>query len=230
MYFWDMDNPAAYNNRMGRYKTRREREFIESIVPAEPRRILDIGGGSGRFAIPLHDAGHRLSVVDMNADAIGFLKQQRPEIDARVGDFTQIEFGPTAPFDIALCVEVLLYVRDWPAFFARVHSLLAEGGVFIFTATNRWSWRSVLQRLKVNLSGGKDYDYSIYSIGEYRNIIEGAQFRIDRVDGFVWCPCRLDSNNLLVDVCAAAEKTLRLNRFISQSPWLLYAVRKNSAV
>ena len=34
-----------------------------------PLRVLDVGGGSGMFAVPLAQLGHEVTVVDPSADA-----------------------------------------------------------------------------------------------------------------------------------------------------------------
>ncbi len=227
-YFWDVENPAAYNNRMGHYKTRRESELIQSYITVPGRRILDVGGGSGRFAIPLHEAGHDLRVIDLNAEAIRLLRLRCPQIVSETADFMSWDPQGEGSFDLVLAMEMLLYVKDWPAFFAKVHSMLSPGGVVLFTATNRSSWRTMLERVKSRLARATDYHYSIFTPRQYDEIVREAGFEIDRVEGFLWCPCTLSSDNPLVDVCAWMEKTLGLVRFTAQSPWLFYAIRKQS--
>ena len=52
-YPYDMEDPLVYRNKMGRYKTERQLSFIRRFLSREVVRALDIGGGSGRLAIPL---------------------------------------------------------------------------------------------------------------------------------------------------------------------------------
>jgi hypothetical protein len=52
-YIWDVSNPRTYNNRSGCYKFQRERGFIVNHGANPLERILDIGGGSGRYAVDL---------------------------------------------------------------------------------------------------------------------------------------------------------------------------------
>ena len=52
-YYPDFANSTI----MGKYLTKKEKEFISIILEEEGldnSLLLDIGGGSGRFAIPLH--------------------------------------------------------------------------------------------------------------------------------------------------------------------------------
>jgi hypothetical protein len=57
-YLWDIENPEGYANVMGRYRTRKELAFLLGHVVGERLRILDVGGGSGRHAVPLAERGH----------------------------------------------------------------------------------------------------------------------------------------------------------------------------
>lgn len=56
-YNWDVSDPLAYNNKMGHYKTKIENDFILKYLTKGCNTILDIGGGSGRFAIPIYNLG-----------------------------------------------------------------------------------------------------------------------------------------------------------------------------
>jgi len=75
-YLWDEDNPLGYKNRMGLYKTKMELEFIKSCLPNHKLEILDIGGGSGRFALPLSKLNHDVTTIDISKDAIDLAKHK----------------------------------------------------------------------------------------------------------------------------------------------------------
>ncbi|MEK7795283.1 MAG: class I SAM-dependent methyltransferase [Candidatus Hydrogenedentota bacterium] len=217
---WDVNNPRAYNNRMGRYKTQAEWEFIQRHLPDRPLRILDIGGSSGRFALPLAELGHHVTVIDIAENALAILREKgHPNIAVHCGDVLQFE--PDFKFDAALAIESAVYI-NLPWLLAKVNSLLAGGAPFLFTHLNRASWRYFAQGL---LNRGATR-YPIYTPSELRVMIEAANFRVEAVMGFVWMPFRFNSNSPLVSVFAAAERVLGLRRWIHQSPWLFYAARK----
>jgi len=52
-----------------------------------------------------------------------------------VGDLTELDFGHKR-FDLINATEVVEHVRDPSAFFAKLASLLAPGGVFLYTTGN----------------------------------------------------------------------------------------------
>ena len=46
------------------------------IAAGTPLRVLDVGGGSGIFAVPLARLGHEVTVVDPSADALATLARR----------------------------------------------------------------------------------------------------------------------------------------------------------
>ncbi|MFZ2445290.1 MAG: class I SAM-dependent methyltransferase [Syntrophobacteraceae bacterium] len=204
---------------MGHYKTKLELEFIyKHLKPG--MKILDIGGGSGRFAIPLSNSGHELTLIDINEEAVQLAKTRCDKIDYIVGDFLHTNIDRL--FDIAIAIEVLVYAEDLSVAFSKVRDLLVTNGLFIFTAPNRLSWRNAGRRM---LSRNA-HKYTEMSPAEYSRIIDTHHFQIESVEGFMWIPCSLSSNSRLVDIFSNLESKFYLNRFLSQSPWLLYAIRR----
>jgi SAM-dependent methyltransferase len=81
--------------------------------------VVDVGGGTGGFAVPLAELGHSVTVVDPSPDALAAL--QRRAADAGVGGRIRAEQGDagalapvvgTASADLLLCHGVLEYVDD----------------------------------------------------------------------------------------------------------------------
>lgn len=221
-YEWDIEDPKGYNNKMGNYRTKSEFDFIKKYL-RKRMKILDIGGGSGRFAIPLKEKGHDVTVIDKNREAIDILTKRCSEIKYIINEFNYVEIDEE--FDLIISIEVLLYIKDWSNIFKKVYSLLSNNGVFIFTATNKFSWRTILREIG---SSKKDLDYIMMSISKYSEIIHQNGFRIDCIEGFYWIPLKVDSNSKFVDIFSYIEKKIRLKYWIAQSPWLLVAVNKNS--
>lgn len=224
MYLWDIENKSTYNNRMGRYKTQSEFEFISKYIKSS-QMILDIGGGSGRLAIPFNQDGNKITVVDRDAEALSILRQRCPKITTVATDFIEWDYEEKRSFDIILSIEVLLYIKDWETYFNKVRNLLKDDGVFIFTATNKNSWRTILQRWREGQKA--NYNYSVFSLNSYQIIIEKSSFKIDNGYGFLWIPCPINSNSMLVVFFSKLEKILHLNQFLKQSPWLIFALKKN---
>ncbi|MFI6010399.1 methyltransferase [Streptomyces sp. NPDC051243] len=120
-------------------------DALDRRVKATGRQALDVldtGGGSGNFAVPLARLGHRVTVVDPSPNALFALERRAAEADVadRVhgvqgdvhGLFDVVERGG---YDVVLCHGVLEYVDD-PAEGVRntVAALRAEGVLSLLAA------------------------------------------------------------------------------------------------
>ncbi|MCU1615447.1 MAG: Methyltransferase type 11 [Frankiales bacterium] len=118
---------------------------LDPVVAAgRSLRVLDVGGGSGMFAVPLARLGHDVTVVDPSADALATL-QRRAET-AGVGRLVrgvqgdgdllhQVLAGPA--YDLALCHSVLEVVDDPAGTLRQIAGALRPGGLVSVATVNR---------------------------------------------------------------------------------------------
>ena len=207
---------------MGRYKTARELVFILDYVRGKNLAILDVGGGSGRFAVPLAKRGHRVTVADISEEALNLLRERNvPGISTMHGDFLSHAFEQN--FDAVTAIESIQCITSVPfaELFVRIHALLKHGGWFVFTALNDRSWRYALRALR-----GNYLEYNVAEPSAYEAALRAAGFCDVHVEGFVWMPFTVTSNSPFVPVFAAMERGLGLGRWIKQSPWLMIAAKR----
>jgi SAM-dependent methyltransferase len=105
---------------------------------AGPARIVDVGGGTGGFAVPLAELGHRVEVIDPSPDALAALDRRAREADVadritgQQGDLADladiVEAGQGGQVDLVLCHGVLEIVDDPAAALATIASVLRPGG------------------------------------------------------------------------------------------------------
>ncbi len=223
-YQWDIENPKGYANAMGRYKTDKELAFVLDHVIGEQKHILDLGGGSGRFAIPLADRGHHVTVVDISEDALRRLRRRnRSRISIHCADFLVHTFE--RQFDMVLAIESIQYFTSvsLEALFTKIHSTLLPGGRFVFTELNSRSWRYALHTLRER----KRLHEKVAAPEEYKTALRDVGFELLSMEGFVWMPFTVSSNSRLVPLFESIEHALHLNRWIAQSPWLLIAAARS---
>lgn len=129
---------------------------LDPVVGAgRPLRVLDVGGGSGNFAVPLARLGHDVTVVDPSADALATL--QRRAGTAGVGErvrgvqgdgdrlhelldahqHTPGQDGVGGTYDLALCHSVLEVVDDPGATLRQIAGALHSGGQVSVATVNR---------------------------------------------------------------------------------------------
>ena len=215
-YLWDEDNPLGYKNRMGLYKTKVELEFIKSCLPNHKLNILDIGGGSGRFALPLSKLNHDITVIDISKDAIELAKQKGLTKSYCVN---LMEFNGKE-YDVALAIEVFL-VTEPTVVFKHAVRLIKKGGIFIFVGINNQSWRYKIHNIKKR----KTKNYDNYNLNQYKKLLFKNGFKIIKIEGFNWMPFKVNSNNILVPFFEKVEKFFSLNKRLHQSPWLLISCK-----
>lgn len=216
-YMWDLNNPYGYGNRMGRYRTQVECDFMRGHLGVAPQRILDVGGGSGRLGQFFKDLGHRVTVVDRNPLAIEMAAAKGLE-GAVVCDVLAYD---GRDFDVTVCMEVIEYFPQCAPVIAKCAEFTKPGGIFLFCIINAQSWRFQLQRLKNN-----EHKANAFSLAEVEAATSAAGFEIIERRGFQWCLAPTGSDSRMVTVSVAFERWFGLQRWHSQSPWLLYACRK----
>ena len=121
---------------------------LDPVVGAgTPLRVLDVGGGSGMFAVPLARLGHDVTVVDPSADALATLRRRADT--AGVGDRVRgiqgdgdllhevLPSAGTEGYDLALCHYVLEVVDDPAVTLQEIANALRPGGQVSLATANR---------------------------------------------------------------------------------------------
>jgi len=95
--------------------------------------IIDAGGGTGGFAVPLAAAGHTVTVLDPSPDSLAAAQRRAAEMSVPLravqGDATDLAaLAGGRGADLVLCHSVLEYVDSPAAAMAAVASVLRPGG------------------------------------------------------------------------------------------------------
>ncbi|MFF7157065.1 methyltransferase domain-containing protein [Streptomyces sp. NPDC008139] len=106
--------------------------------------VLDTGGGTGNFAVPVARLGHRVTVVDPSPDALFALERRAAEagvtdrVSAVQGDAHGLpDIVPRASWDMVLCHGVLEYVDDPAEAVRNVVGALRPSGALSLLAAGR---------------------------------------------------------------------------------------------
>ncbi|THA83736.1 methyltransferase [Streptomyces sp. A0592] len=120
------------------------KEALDRRVKATGRDVLDVldtGGGTGKFAVPVARLGHRVTVVDPSPNALFGLERRVSE--AGVADLVRgvqgdaqglLDVVEQGAYDVVLCHGVLEYVDDPAEGVANVAAALRPGGTLSLLA------------------------------------------------------------------------------------------------
>jgi SAM-dependent methyltransferase len=121
--------------------------------------VVDLGGGTGGFAVPLARLGHRVTVVDPSPDALAAARWRAAEagvtltdVQGEAGDLPALVGEPGTAAggadgggaDLVICHSVLEYVDSPSAALAAIARVLRPGGTVSVLAANTVA--AVLQR------------------------------------------------------------------------------------
>ncbi len=89
--------------------------------------VLDVGGGAGRFALPLATRAKHVTVIEPSAEAVGMLQERAAE--AGLSNITVMterwEDADVEAADLVLCSLVLHHVPEGAAFIAKMQERAA---------------------------------------------------------------------------------------------------------
>ncbi len=106
--------------------------------------VIDIGGGTGGFAVRVAELGHRVTVIDPSPDALAILARRADEsgvaelVTARQGDLAGLhDLVPAGSADVVLCHGVLEIVDDPAVALASIAEVLRPGGTLSLLVNQR---------------------------------------------------------------------------------------------
>lgn len=117
---------------------------LEPILGGGPLRVLDVGGGTGGFAVPLAQRGHTVTVVDPSPDALALLARRAhaagvaASVSGVQGDSDRLTDVVSAnSADLVLCHHVLEFVDEPASAVAALATCLHAGGWLSLLAANQ---------------------------------------------------------------------------------------------
>lgn len=118
--------------------------LIRGLVGDRKVRVLDLGGGSGVYAVPIAADGHTVHVLDHSNDALATLarRAEAEGVGERVVGHNVDLDSVGEPLeahsaDVVLCHRVLEFVESPVDMLAAAANALVDGGMLSIVAANR---------------------------------------------------------------------------------------------
>lgn len=112
-------DPEREWQRMARHRTEFAVTFraLEEHLPSPPARILDCGGGPGRYAIALAQRGYEVTLFDLSPELLRSARHRAEEAGVRLAGFeqgtaTDLSRFAEAAFDAVLLMGPLYHLLD----------------------------------------------------------------------------------------------------------------------
>jgi ubiquinone/menaquinone biosynthesis C-methylase UbiE len=130
----------------GRLEFAVHRAWISRFLPPAPAKVLDIGGGPGRYSIWLAEQGYSVTLADLSPELLALANDKAAEagvsleaiVEANASDLSQFE---DASFDALLCMGPfyhLVHEEDRRATVAELFRVLKPGGTIFAAFLNRF--------------------------------------------------------------------------------------------
>lgn len=149
-------------------------DLVDKIIASKPDTILDVGGGTGVFAIPLAKLVKRVVVVEPSGGMLDVLKKKAEKqglnniIYVRkkwedVSEKELIALNDGVPYDVVLVSHSIYYITDLHKSFLKMNDV-AKGYVYLFTGCSGFAQNKDFEKLhlilhKKPLTPYPDYSY-----------------------------------------------------------------------
>jgi ubiquinone/menaquinone biosynthesis C-methylase UbiE len=206
-YYWE----EVDKKRFGKSLKWFERRIFAQVIGNRPiQSCLDVGGGAGhKFPVNCED----YTLVEMEPAAIAIFRDRYPGGHFIEGDFLTFNFEKE--YDLILMIQLSTDAEHINKMVAKAYSLLCEGGLMLFTTSNKNSYKGLLY------SKGYGYQESYPALKKFLKTLGASSISYY---GYGWLPFCRDSDCFLIPLLKWID--IVIGRFVSLSPWLLIIVKK----
>lgn len=164
----------------------RELDALGDGLPADGRRLFDLGCGNGSVGAWAAARGWRVAGIDPSQDGIALARETYPQLALEPGSAYEDLAARFGTFPAVLSLEVVEHLYDPPCFASRLHDLLEPGGTAIVSTP----YHGYVKNLAVALAGRFDGHVNalktgghikFFSVATLGRLLEGAGLRVARI-------------------------------------------------
>lgn len=150
---------------------------MENAEPIQGRSFLDVGCGTGRYALEFARRGARRVVgIDIAENMLAVCEKRAREahLDDRCAflrtDLTQ--YTPDEPFDVCIGIGLFDYIREPLPVLSKMREVVTDRA--IMSLPRFWTWRAPVRRARLALRG---CDVYFYTTGRIDALLKQAGFK-----------------------------------------------------
>lgn len=160
---------------------------FEWIPDLEGKRILDVGCGGGMYAIPLAQKAKEVVGIDASKNSIKYATLLKERLGIKNVEFhccDLFDYKAFEEFDAAICVTVLMHIKELEGAVRKIGSFLKPNGLLILSEPNKYFHRN-LGALFYKRKNKKVF-YQTFGLKQLRKILENGKFEIRRESGRIF--------------------------------------------
>lgn len=154
---------------------------LELLGDVAGKDVLDAGCGTGRYAVPLAQAGASVSGLDATEEMLALAQAKAAEagvnVDLRIGEVTRLPY-PDASFDVVVCALMLCHLPDVTPAIAEFARVLRPGGKLVISDFHPFclliGWRTVYRRPEASYY----IENYVHSIADDLHALRGSGFAL----------------------------------------------------
>lgn len=192
--------------------------FLLNNLPSKRLKILDAGGGVGRFSKPLLDVGHDFTLSEISLQMLTKAKnnlKSYSNIKFIKNSVVDMKTFKNNSFDVVIMINAILdYCEDYNKAMKETYRILKKGGLFIATVNNRFIYckdhelkDENYELFKKNMVIGdryivwgknkKGHISHEFTLNELKKSLSQNKFKIKKLLGVFNLMGKYDMNNLI---------------------------------
>ena len=176
--------------------------YTEPYIPTKPDAVvLDAGGGTGKWSIPIAKKGPRVVLVDISEDMLNVARRKIAEqrlqdrITTKKGDIRKLDY-PDESFDMVFCDHTLCFIQDQDTLVRELIRILKRNRPIIISGQNRYVLSLSILKDNIDLAtkilSGQEHfpmnpnrSVKVYALSpdEFINLLTENGIRINRIIG-----------------------------------------------
>jgi SAM-dependent methyltransferase len=157
--------------------------------PIEDRTFLDVGCGTGRYALEYARRGARKVVgLDVSPNMAGICMERAVSLELQertrfvVTDL--LAYSPEEPLDVAIGIGLFDYIKDPVPVLRKMRESVRDRVIVTFPTL--WTWKAPVRRLNLSARGCDVFFYTRNAVAGYLRAAGFRDFTIEKV-GQLYC-------------------------------------------